>query len=286
MCLAQGENDQSMRSDRKVCLVVGATGAIGCAITKRLSDDSARLALTYHCERPTGCAVESTESQSEAKCYRLDITDLAQVEAVVQQVEANFSGIDVLINCAGVIGPIGRLEDTEPNEWNRALEVNLTGPINLARAVLPAFRRRGHGKMIFFSGGGAAYGRPFFTAYSSAKAALVRFVESLAQELEGTDIQVNAVAPGPIMSRMWEEMRAAGPAGGPKLLAELSQMEETGGASADRAAALVAFLASARSNGVTGKLISALWDDWESIESRIDKLAGSEAWTLRRVPLQ
>lgn len=275
-----------MPSNTKVCLVVGATGAIGRAITKRFSEDSARLALTYHSAETKACVEKSIESRSEMELYRLNITNFAEVEAVVREVDANFSGIDVLINCAGVVGPIGRLEDTDPGEWNRALEVNLTGAVNLARAVLPVFRRRRQGKMIFFSGGGAAYGRPFFTAYSSAKAALVRFVESLAQELEGADIQVNAIAPGPIMSRMWEEMRAAGSAGGPKLLAELTQMEETGGASADRAAALAAFLASNRSNRVTGKLISAIWDDWASIESKMDKLVESEAWTLRRVPLQ
>jgi NAD(P)-dependent dehydrogenase (short-subunit alcohol dehydrogenase family) len=275
-----------MSSATKVCLIIGATGAIGRAITKRFSEDSARLALTYHSEPPQGCADKPTVSQLQTTFYRLDITNFGDVESVVRQVETDFSGIDVLINCAGVIGPIGRLEETDPREWNRALEVNLTGAVNLARAVLPAFRRRGHGKMIFFSGGGAAYGRPFLTAYSSAKAALVRFVESLAQELEGANIQVNAIAPGPIMSRMWEEMRAAGAAGGPKLLAELAQMEETGGASADRAAALAVFLASERSNRVTGKLISAIWDDWGSIESKMDKLVGSEAWTLRRIPLQ
>ncbi len=275
-----------MSLDTKVCLIIGATGAIGRAITKRFSEDSARLALTCHSVPPQGCADKPTVSQLQTKLYQLDVTNLREVESVVRQVETDFSGVNVLVNCAGVIGPIGPLEDADPTEWNLALEVNLTGAVNLARAILPAFRRRGHGKMIFFSGGGAAYGRPFFTAYSSAKAALVRFVESLAQELEGTDIQVNAIAPGPIKSRMWEEMRAAGAAGGPKLLAEIAQMEETGGASADRAAALAAFLASERSNRVTGKLISAIWDDWDSIESIMDKLVGSEAWTLRRIPLQ
>ena len=275
-----------MPARRRVCLIVGVTGAIGRTIAQRFRQDSARVALTYHSERPQWWADEPFQNQSDAKFYRLDITNLAQAEAVVRQVETDFSGIDVLINCAGVIGPIGRLEDTDPREWTRALDVNLNGAVNLARAVLPGFRRRGYGKMIFFSGGGAAYGRPFFTAYSSAKASLVRFIESLAQELEGADIQVNAIAPGPVMSRMWVEMRAASAAGGPKLLAELAEMERTGGASAERATALASFLASERSNRVTGKLISAVWDDWDNIESKIDKLVGSDVWTLRRVPLQ
>jgi NAD(P)-dependent dehydrogenase (short-subunit alcohol dehydrogenase family) len=272
--------------DKKVCLIVGASGAIGRAIVKRFSRDSACLALTYRTERPQWPGDEPRDSRSSPHFYSLDITDWGGVEATVRQVEADFSGIDVLVNCAGVIGPIGPLEETDPREWRRALEVNLIGSVNLARGILPALRRRGHGKIIFFSGGGAAYGRPFFTAYSSAKTALVRFTESLAQEVEGANIQVNAIAPGPIMSHMWDEMRAAGAAGGPKLLAELSQMEKSGGASADRAAALTAFLASEKSNRVTGRLISALWDDWNNIEQITEKLAGSEAWTLRRTPLQ
>lgn len=275
-----------MLTNDRVCLIVGAAGAIGEAISRRLSHDSASLALTYRSERPDWCASVSPETQSKQKLYRLDITDFSEVENVVRQVEKDFAYIDAVINCAGVIGPIGRLEDTDPQEWSCALQINLCGAVNVARAVIPALRRRGHGKMIFFSGGGAAYGRPFFTAYSSAKAGLVRFVESLAEELEGTNIQVNAIAPGPVRSQMWDQMRLAGEAGGPKLLAELEQMEKTGGASADRAAELTAFLVSDRSNRISGKLISALWDDWNNIESKLDRLSNSEAWTLRRMPLQ
>ena len=274
-----------MDLQNKVCLIAGASGAIGGAVARRFFQEGARLALTYRTERPQGLAGELAGAGRDVNFYPLDITDWEQVQATLQQVEKDFSGIDVLANCTGMVGPIGRLEDTDPREWTRTLEVNLTGSVYLARAVLPALRRRGHGKIIFFSGGGAAYGRPYFTAYSSAKAALVRFAESLAQELEDADIQVNAVAPGAIQSRMWEEMRSAGEAGGAKLLEELRRMEETGGASADRAAGLTAFLASERSNQLTGRLVSAVWDDWESLEGHAEKLAGSEVWTLRRVPL-
>jgi NAD(P)-dependent dehydrogenase (short-subunit alcohol dehydrogenase family) len=269
----------------KVCVIVGASGAIGRAIARRFSEEGARLALTYRTEPPRELIAELSGDRRNVSVYPLEITEWESVRATFQQVETDFSGIDVLVNCAGVIGPIGRLEDTDPHEWNKALDVNLTGPVYLARAVLPSFRRRGHGKIIFLSGGGAAYGRPYFTAYSSAKAALVRFTESLARELEGAGVQVNAVAPGPIKSRMWDEMRLAGCAGGAELLEELRRMQESGGASPDRAAALTAFLASDRSNGVTGRLVSALWDDWDGLEGKIEKLANSEAWTLRRVPL-
>jgi len=274
-----------MELQDKVCLIVGVSGAIGGAVARRFSQEGARLALTYRTEPPRELVGELSADRRNVSFYPLEITDWESVQTTLHQVEADFSGIDVLVNCTGVIGPIGRLEDTDPQEWNRVLNVNLTGSVYLARAVLPTFRRRGHGKIIFFSGGGAAYGRPYFTAYSSAKAALVRFTESLAQEVKAAGIQVNAVAPGSIKSRMWDEMRSAGSAGGPKLLEELRQMQKSGGASPDRAAALTVFLASDRSNGVTGRLVSAVWDDWEGIEGNVERLAGSEAWTLRRVPL-
>ncbi len=274
-----------MELQNKVCMIVGASGAIGGAIARRFYQEGARLALTHCAEKPERLCKELSGDLRDVLWYRLDVTDWERVQATLRQVEADFAGIDVLVNCTGIVGPIGRLENIDLQEWVRTLEVNLIGSVYLARAALPILKRRGHGKIIFFSGGGAAYGRPYFTAYSSSKAALVRFTESFAQELDAANIEVNAVAPGPIKSRMWDEMRAAGEAGGPKLLEELKRMEETGGASPDRAAGLTVFLASDRSNRVTGKLLSAVGDDWENIEAHVEKLASSEAWTLRRVPL-
>jgi 3-oxoacyl-[acyl-carrier protein] reductase len=115
---------------------------------------------------------------------------------------------------------------------------------------------------------------------------VVRFAESLALELETSNIQVNSVAPGPVRSRMWDEMRAAGPAGGPQLEEELKRMEETGGVTPDRAAGLVAFLASERSNHLTGRMLSAVWDDWEHFDEGSMNITATEAFTLRRVALK
>jgi 3-oxoacyl-[acyl-carrier protein] reductase len=218
-------------------------------------------------------------------CYKLDVTDWEQVQVTIREVENAFSGIDVLVNCTGTVGPIGAFETLDIRAWVKTIETNLMGSVHLARAVLPSMKERGRGKIILFSGGGAAYARPYFTPYSSSKAAVVRFAESLAQELESANIQVNAVAPGPVNSRMWSEMRAASASGGPTLLKELKHMEETGGVSPDRAARLAALLASDRSNGLSGRLLSAVWDDWEHLEGHIDKISTSDVWTLRRVPL-
>jgi 3-oxoacyl-[acyl-carrier protein] reductase len=208
------------------------------------------------------------------------------VQTVIRQIRTDFAGIDVLVNCSGIQGPIGPLETLNMAEWAKTVETNLLGSVYLAWAVLPIMKERGRGKIILFSGGGAAYGQPYFASYSSSKAAVVRFAESLAQELDAANIQVNAIAPGPVRSRMWDEMRAAGEAGAPKLPEELKRMEETGGTSPDGAVALAVFLASDGSNRLTGRLLSAVWDDWEHFADRMNEIVASEVFTLRRVPLK
>lgn len=275
-----------MKLLNKVCVVTGVSGAIGVAIARRLHAEGAHLAMTYRAVKPQKLFEEFSQGLRRTASYGLDVTDYVQVETVIQQIRTDFKGIDVLVNCTGIQGPIGPLETLDVQEWGRTVETNLLGSVYLARAVVPGMKERGRGKIILFSGGGAAYGRPYFTAYSSSKAAVVRFAESLALELEGTNIQVNSVAPGPVRSRMWDEMRTAGRAGGQKLEEELKRMEETGGVSADRAANLVAYLASDRSNRLTGRLLSAVWDDWDHFEESMEKIAATEAFTLRRVKLQ
>ena len=270
----------------KVCVVAGASGALGEAIVRGLRAEGAQLAITYRTLKPERLCEELAQGPERAASYRLDVTDYKQAETVIQQINADFNGIDVLVNCTGLQGPIGPFDSLDIIEWVQTINTNLLGSVYLARAVLPIMKQRAKGKIILFSGGGAAYGRPFFTAYSSSKAAVVRFAESLALELEASNIQVNTVAPGPVKSRMWDEMRAAGQAGGPKLEEELKRMEETGGVSPDRAAGLVAFLASERSQRLSGRMISAVWDDWERFPERTEEIAATDALTLRRVQIK
>ena len=204
---------------------------------------------------------------------------------MVARVKRKFGPITVLVNCSGVLGPIGATHKISAAHWLQAIEINLVGSFYLVQAVLPSMLAAGRGKIVQFSGGGAAYGRPFFTAYSASKAALVRFTESLAAELRDLRIDTNAIAPGPVKSRMWDELRASGSAGGPGALEELEKLDLTGGVPAERAAALALFLVSDRSNGLTGRLISAVHDKWEGMGPRISKLASTDVSTLRRVPL-
>jgi 3-oxoacyl-[acyl-carrier protein] reductase len=262
----------------KVCLVAGASGAIGGAVARRFYEEGAQLAVGYLSREP------SLEDKKILR-FPLNIRDWSAVQKRVEEVERQFTGIDVLVNCTGVLGPVGPVSETEAEAWVDAVETNLIGSFNLTRAVLPSMLKRQSGKIIHFSGGGAAYARPFFTAYGASKAALVRFTESLAEELRGTNVDVNTIAPGPVNSRMWDQMRAAGSAAGERTREEIRKMEQDGGVSPDRAASLAVFLASERSNGLTGRLISAVHDPWEGFERRIPAIMNSEAGTLRRVPI-
>jgi NAD(P)-dependent dehydrogenase (short-subunit alcohol dehydrogenase family) len=268
----------------KTCLIVGATGSIGHAVAESFHREGARVALTFHSKRSAIVKAFSPRDPRVA-VFKLDVRNPQDVRAVVARVRQKFGPITVLVNCSGVLGPIGATHKVSAARWLQTIEINLVGSFYLVQAVLPSMLGAGRGKIIQFSGGGAAYGRPFFTAYSASKAALVRFTESLAAELRDHSIDTNAIAPGPVKSRMWDELRASGAVGGPQALEELEKMDLTGGVSAERAAALALFLASDRSNGLTGRLISAVHDKWEALAPRIAKIASTDAWTLRRVPL-
>jgi len=214
----------------------------------------------------------------------LDIRVREHVAELIKRVTERFGRIDVLVNCTGILGPIGPTSEVEQEDWIHTVETNLFGSFYLTRAVLPVMLSQSMGKIIHFSGGGAAYARPYYTAYSTSKAALVRFTESLGEELRDAHIDVNTIAPGAVNSRMWDQVRVLQNPD-PKTVEDIRKMQETGGVPPDRAAELAVFLASDRSNGLTGRLISAVWDDWRALDGRIHEVMNSDAGTLRRVPL-
>jgi NAD(P)-dependent dehydrogenase (short-subunit alcohol dehydrogenase family) len=269
----------------KTCLIVGASGAIGRSVAEAFYQQGAQLALTYHSSKAAQRLSGVSKKDNRVASYPLDVRRLKQVESVVARVERKFGPIAVLVNCSGVLGPVGATYKISPREWRKALEINLFGGFYLVRAVVPSMVAAGGGKIILFSGGGAAYSRPQFTAYATSKVAVVRFAENLSFELADKNIQINAIAPGPVKSRMWDDLRASGAAAGAKAIEELKNMDANGGVPPQRAAALAVFLASDRSNGLSGRLISAIHDKWEECAPRIPDIMASEAGTLRRVSL-
>jgi 3-oxoacyl-[acyl-carrier protein] reductase len=154
----------------------------------------------------------------------------------------------------------------------------------MCRALLPHFKARRYGKIIQLSGGGATNPLPRLSAYAASKAAIVRFAESLALEVQADGIDVNAVAPGALNTRMMRELLDAGPSAvGDAMYERMTRIAESGGTPLETGAALAVFLASPQSDGITGRLLSAVWDPWADLPSHRDELARSDVYTLRRI---
>ncbi len=211
-----------------------------------------------------------------------DIAEAEQVDRMFEEIHAAFGPLDVLVANAGVQGPIGPLEDAAPEEFARALAVNLTGTWLCMSAAIKDMKPKHKGKIITLSGGGATGPRERFAAYAASKAAVVRLTETAAAELRNWNIDVNAIAPGAVNTRMLDEVLAAGERAGGELSGAQKRSQD-GGTPPDRAAELAIFLASSFSDGISGKLLSAVWDPWQ--DSAFTARLRSEAnfCTLRRI---
>lgn len=267
----------------KVAVVTGAGRGIGKVIATAFAREGAQLALSARTLTEVETAVsEITPRHQRGIAIQADLSNQQDVESMTVRVLAEFGRIDILVNNAGVQRPIGPLWENDVDDWFRALRINVGCVFLCCRSIIPIMIRQGGGKIINLSGGGAASSRPYFTAYAASKAATVRVTESLADELKGYNIQVNAIAPGGTYTRMTEEVLAAGKAAGAKALAEATAIKSQAKEPVE-AAQLAVFLASDESGALSGRLISAAWDDWRSFPARLDSIISSDLYTLRRI---
>jgi len=179
---------------------------------------------------------------------------------------------------------MGLTESVSLDEWRRAIDINLFGVLLPCRAVIPHFKKAGRGKIVVLSGGGATNPLPNISAYAASKAAVVRLMETLAEELKSFHVDVNAIAPGALATRLVDEVLAAGPEKvGAAFFEKNKSWKEQGAVPLELGASLAVYLASAESDGITGKLISAQWDDWAKLHEHRDELAKSDIYCLRRI---
>jgi NAD(P)-dependent dehydrogenase (short-subunit alcohol dehydrogenase family) len=274
-------------ADRSAIITGGSTG-LGLSIASAFVASGANVAICGRDEQALDAAGEYLKGyiagSQRVSAIACDVSQNTQVEHLIQRALADFAKIDILVYNAGVLGPIGSLEDVDLNEWRRTCEINLFGVVATTHAVIPHMRKNAYGKIINLSGGGATSPRPFFSAYAASKAAVVRFTETVAVELHGTGIDVNAIAPGALNTRMLAQTLEAGPERvGQREFARVVKQKETGGNSPETAADLCVYLASAHSDGITGRLISAAWDPWTSLHDRREELQNTDIYTLRRI---
>jgi 3-oxoacyl-[acyl-carrier protein] reductase len=275
-----------MSGAARMALVTGASGGLGRAVAVRLAAAGLDVVLTGRSREAldaTAAEVRATASERTVHVLTCDLAVEDEVRSLVARLAAQRARPDVLVNNAAVQGPIGPFLSAEWRAWSATIAVDLLAPARLTQALLPDMIARGWGRVINVSGGGATGPRPDFSAYAVAKTGLVRFTETLAHELTGSGVTVNAVAPGPMNTRMLDEVLDAGPARAPREHAAAVRRAQDGGVSPDAAARLVAWLASDASAAVTGRLVSALWDPWERLAAHSADLDGSDIYTLRRI---
>lgn len=257
-----------MMLEGRNAIVTGASRGLGAAIARALAREGANLLLVSR----SGTGVTA------------DLAEPRAAERVIAEARRHWDRLDILVNNAGVLGPMGPSWENPSDEWRRTMQVNLLAPVELCRLAVPWMRDSGGGSIINVSGGGATGPRPNFSAYACAKTALVRFTEVLAQEAAGFGVRVNAIAPGAMNTAMHRAVLDAGPerAGAGEYQRAVEQ-ERSGGTSPDKAAELAVFLASDASAGVSGRLLSALWDPWPRLAEHAEELRGSDIYTLRRI---
>jgi len=269
-------------------IVTGASQGLGMVMARAFTAAGANVVICARDERAITRAhddlVGTSATRGRVVALQADVSREDDVRRLVDAAIDAFGRIHILVNNAGVYGPMGSIDQVPWTDWVRAIEINIFGSVLPIRALLPHFRQHRYGKIIQLSGGGATSPLPRITAYAAAKAAVVRLAESVALDVKDEGIDVNSIAPGALNTRMMDELMAAGPeAVGKAFYDRMKKAAEEGGTPLDTGARLAVFLASAASDGITGKLLSAPWDPWESLQDHRTDLDASDIYTLRRI---
>ena len=277
-----------MKLSNILAIVTGASQGLGKAIANEFVKEGAHVALCARDANLINGAADDLRRVAgpDQKIFAsaCDVSVEADVEKFFDAVRSRLGPVNVLVNNAGVYGPKGESDKVDFQEWKRSIEINLYGTFLPCRFAIRQMKELRRGKIINLSGGGATAPLPRISSYAASKAAVVRLTETLAEELREFSIDVNAIAPGALNTRLLEEVLRAGADIVGKAFYEKSlKQRDSGGVPLEKAARLCVYLASDMSDGITGKLISAQWDPWEKLHEFREQLAKNDVYTLRRI---
>jgi NAD(P)-dependent dehydrogenase (short-subunit alcohol dehydrogenase family) len=260
-------------------LITGAGRGIGKRLAIGFAQAGMRVGLLGRSQGELDVTkLEIEDAGGIAHRFRADVRDFEQLSAAVDRMTAIHGEIHVLVANAAILGPIGPFAEHRPRDWKEVFETNVIGVMNACRTVLPQMIQRRSGKILVIADSSSSHPRPNFAPYSASKSAVVRFVESVAEEVRNHNIQINSFSPGAAYTTMTDEILEADDRAGAKEVEDAEQIRLTGGVTADRQIQTALFLASDRSNHLTGKLIDVT-DDWKKLERENTR---PDAWTLRR----
>ena len=198
-------------------IVTGGSQGLGRTIVEIFVREGANVLLCARDERAAAALATAVQAQAPLADQRVlaqgcDVSSVEDVETLFAAADDGFDGpLHVLVNNAGIYGPKGPTDEVDFEEWKRCVDINLYGTLLPCRAAMKRFKASGYGKIVNLSGGGATNPMPNLSAYAASKAAVVRLTETLALELVPYRVDVNAVAPGALNTRLLEEVLAAGP---------------------------------------------------------------------------
>ena len=268
----------------KKIVVTGGSMGIGLAVAQKCAIEGASLTLIARHEDDLKNAINNISHNGQSHTYYcVDVSQPSQVAELAAALCKKHAHIDGLVNCAGIYGPIGKLDDIDPADFANTIRINLLGTFYMCHYLLPLLRKSTKAKIVNYAGGGAAGPFPNFSAYSVSKVGIVRLTENIAIELKEYSIDVNVVAPGFVITRLHHETIKAGKKAGEGFLKKTLEQIDKGGVSADIAAKLTIFLLSQQSDGLTGKFISAPWDPWEKADFVSRLKANNDLAILRRI---
>jgi 3-oxoacyl-[acyl-carrier protein] reductase len=274
-----------MKLQGRNAIVTGGSQGLGRVIVERFLREGANVAF---CAR-TAADVEKALGELRPRLRAgqqligapCDVAEAADVDRLFAAA-APLGDLHILVNNAGIYGPIGPVEEVDFEQWRHTFEVNVFGAMRCARKAIPGMKQRRHGKLIFISGAGAAP-IPNCSAYTITKMAVTRMAEALAEELRPFGIDSNAIAPGPLNTRLIRDVLNAGPQrAGADFYSKNVKWSQGGAVSPELAANVAVYLASDDSNGITGKLIAAQWDPWPEFQKHKADLSG-DIYTFRRI---
>lgn len=267
-------------------LITGGSQGLGRVIAEHFLREGANVCVCSRGEKELFATRDELAKKfptQKVLAKACDVSNELQVGELASHALSGLGSVQALVLNAGIYGPMGPTESVNLEEWKRALDINLFGVLLPCRAFIPHFKKAGGGKIVVLSGGGATNPLPNISSYAASKAAVVRLAETLAEELRPYHVDVNAIAPGALKTRFVDQVLAAGPEKvGAEFFAKNKKWSDEGAVPLELGANLAVYLASAESNGITGKLISAQWDPWEKLQEFKSDLGG-DIYTLRRI---
>lgn len=270
----------------KVAIITGGSRGIGRAIAERFAKEGCNLMLASRTKSELEKTAELIKSQSPVNVisYQTDIGNENEVMLMVNQTITEFGKIDILINNAAIIGPMGEISKISGQKFLDTLKNNIGGTVFCTKAVIPYMKSQKQGSIINMSGGGGLSSLPYFDAYSASKAAIVRLTENFALELEEFNINVTAISPGAVNTKMFnEQLKADKNSIGENNWQALQERLASGGEPIEKTPELALFIASQNRKELNGRVISAIWDDWEKISKQKEKIIDTDIFQMRRI---